>query len=680
MTENVFFQDLAVVMSIAGLAAVVFSRIRWPKVFGYILVGILMNGHSWGGAFLADQASISTISQLGVVFLMFTMGLEFSTSDMRRVGGMAIPTALIDTVVMVWLGYTVGVHVLGWQPVTSIFLGVAICDSATTLLVKMIGELGWSRRPFVKRVVGTSVCEDILCVGLLALVTGLVKGRGMSLGAVGVSMGGLLLFFAATLVFGFVAVPWLLAAIGRRKDDEALLLAVLGLCFFVSWAAYKLDYSLALGAFLVGVIGSSSEVRHRLHELIAPMRGMFSAMFFVSIGLLVDPQACWANLPIILLLTLVVICGKATNCFVGAVLSGEGIKSAVQIGFSMAQTGEFAFMVALLYVNLSGDVQSPMFQVAVGVSLLTTLMNPLMIRLSEPVGRWAEERCPRRIARGLATYHAFLAKYRQTDLSDSAHRRVRIVVLELGVIAVLELAVGAFFSLLTRVDWSRFSVLLERYDRYLALFLVDVFLIAMVPAILHWIKVLSAALNEILVGAGEAKWQPPVRQLVRFCTTLSVGGVFSFEALMLNTALTPDGPYARWVMAALLLLVAVFGWRSLRKVSVRARKRFEEALKIDERLADLESMMTIQVPKNAFTRLVLPSDSPAVGGTVVTLDIRAKTGASVVSVERNGKLTRNIGPDWEFASGDTLIVLGESTQVAALKDLLGIRGIIDGQV
>ena len=195
MTESVFFQDLAVVMAIAGLAALAFSRFGWPKVFGYLAVGILMNGYTWGGSFLGDVQSVRTLSQLGIVFLMLTMGLEFSTSDMKRIKNVTVPTALIDTVVMVWLGYMVGSRIFGWGLVPSLFLGVAICDSATTLLAKMIGELGWARRPFVKYTLGTSVCEDMLCVGLIALVTGIANGRGMSLGAVGLSMGGLLLFF-----------------------------------------------------------------------------------------------------------------------------------------------------------------------------------------------------------------------------------------------------------------------------------------------------------------------------------------------------------------------------------------------------------------------------------------------------------------------------------------------------
>jgi len=672
MTESVFFQDLAVVMSIAGLAAVVFSRLGWPKVFGYILVGILMNGHTWGGAFLADPTSIGTISQLGIVFLMLTMGLEFSTSDMKRIKGVTLPTALIDTVLMVWLGYMVGTRVLGWQTVPSLFLGAAICDSATTLLAKMIGDLGWSRRPFVKYVIGTSVCEDIVCVGVLALITGVANGSGMSLAAVGMSMGGLFLFFLCTVVFGLVLVPRLLKSVARRDDDEALLLAQVGLCFFISWVAYKLDYSLALGAFLVGIVGASSEVKHRILRLVAPMRSLFASMFFVSIGLLVDPGACWEHAGTILLLVVTVVAGKTFNCFLGGVLTGQDLKAAVQMALSLAQIGEFAFMVALVYVGLSGDLTSAMFQVTIGVSLVTTLLNPLLIRLSDPVGSWVERKCPVRIARVLETYRAFLAKYRSAAASGGSRRKVRAAVVELGIVAVLEFAVSLVLRALAHEDWSRFSTTFERYDQYIFLLLANLFMLALFAPVVRIARLLSAALNDVLVGTGEARWKGAVRHIVDFVVPVAVLVAFGVEFLLINLSAEVPHPGMRWALMGLLVGVGAVGWRFFVKAGLRARARFEEALAVDARLADLGTMITIQVPEDSFTKLAVPAGSAAVGGTVVTLDIRAKTGASIVSVERNGRVTRNVGPQWVFAAGDVLTAIGDTDQVARLQELLGM--------
>ena len=224
MTEGAFFQDLAILMAVAGVVAAVFSRLGWPKVLGYILAGILLNEHTWGGLFLKDVGSTRTIGQLGVVFLMFGMGLSFSPKDMRRARAVALPAAIVDTLVMTWLGYTVGTRFFGWSAVPSLFLGVAVCDSATTLLAKVFDELGWSRRPFVTNVLSISVCEDVICVGAIAVATGFAAGEGMSLVALGSSLGKLALFFFTVLVFGFVLVPRLLDSVGKRGDDESLVL------------------------------------------------------------------------------------------------------------------------------------------------------------------------------------------------------------------------------------------------------------------------------------------------------------------------------------------------------------------------------------------------------------------------------------------------------------------------
>ena len=222
MTEAFFFQDLAVLMVAAGIASALFTRLGWPKVIGYIAGGVVMSSHTWGGSFLADEASITTFGQLGIVFLMFTLGLEFSAGQMKKVQHVTVPTALFDTVVMICLGYTVARRFLGWGMVPSLFLGAAICDSATTLLAKTIDEMKWSKRPFVRYIFGTTIFEDILCIGVIALVTGVANGKGMSFAAVGLSLGGLAVFLVGVIVFGLLLVPRLLNRIGRMKDDETL--------------------------------------------------------------------------------------------------------------------------------------------------------------------------------------------------------------------------------------------------------------------------------------------------------------------------------------------------------------------------------------------------------------------------------------------------------------------------
>lgn len=675
MVESAFFQDLAMLMAVAGLVSALFARLRWPKVIGYILAGVLLSRHTWGGSFLVDESSVRTIGQLGVVFLMFTMGLEFSTAEMKRVKNVALPTALLDSMIMVWIGYTVGRNVFHWGTVPSLFLGAAICDSATTLLAKIIGEMNWSSRPFVKFVIGTSVCEDVICVGLIALITGVARGQGMDLSAVGTSLGALAVFFLTTLVVGFVLVPRLLTTVAKRGDDETLLLSLLGCGFFVTYLAYWLEFSLALGAFLVGVLGSASDVRTRLHRLLEPLRSMFAAVFFVSIGLLVNPVACWDHFAAILLLSAVVMLGKGVNCFAGALVTGERLKTAVQMSFGLAQIGEFGYMVAMLYLTITGDTASPMYQIVVGVSLLTTILNPLMLRASDPVGDWLETHCSRRVHRWLDAYRGALARYREAASRAGANENREVVrqsVIELVVVGVLEFAVAVSMSMLAARDWSNLSAFLDLHKRLVFCLLANVFVVGMLAPIFMIGGRLGNGIGTTLTGAGEAHWQLAIRNVTRHAVRLMVMALAFVGMLMINVNLAPAEPWARVTLEAAILLLSVFGWRFFLRAGRRAAVRFGEAMKVDERLAAISREVTFSLPGDAVAKLRLDVASPAIGGTVVSLNIRAKTGASIVAVEREGRVLRGIGPELEFKVGDVLVAIGDGAQIAALKDLLGI--------
>ena len=671
MSESAFFQDLAILMSIAGVVAVLFARFGWPKAIGYILAGIVLNEHTWGGGFLKDAASTQVIGQLGVVFLMFGMGLSFSAKEMKKIKAVALPAAVLDTVVMIWLGYMVGTRLFGWGPVPSVFLGVAICDSATTLLAKVIDEMGWTSRPFAKAALGTSVCEDIICVGAIAVATGFANGDGMSLGALAGSLGWLFVFFLSVLVFGLILVPRLLKSVAARRDDEALVLTLLGCCFLVSFIAYHAEFSLALGAFLVGVIGAMSDVRDRIAALVEPLKSMFSAVFFVSIGLLVDPAALWHHLPEILLVSAVVVGGKTANVLTASLASGVGVKTAVQTAMSLAQIGEFAFMVAILYAGLVGDSTNPMFPIAVGVSLVTTLLNPVMIRSSERVGAFAERRLPAKFHRGLDTYRAWLGKI---SASDNAPARILLknAAIKLGVYAVLMFSVSTVCSILYKVDYTRFSPFFEKYDQYFFYGLVNIFAFSLVPLIVPASRTIGDEVAEMLSQSDNSRWRLALCQLVRTLTLCVVLGLFFVEWAMINFSMSPLTGWPQWTMTALMIALAAFGWQWLVKAGRRATLRFNESLSNEERRAGLVETTTITVPEGVINRLRIGASSPAIGESVVSLNIRAKTGASVVSVYRNGELTRNIGREWTFLEGDVLVALGEPREIAALKDLLGI--------
>jgi len=677
MNESAFFQDLAVLMAVVGLVSVVFARLRWPKVIGFLLAGILLGEHTWGGSFLADPRSINTIGQLGIVFLMFTLGLEFSAEDMKKVKHVTIPTAVFDTVMMIWLGYTVGRTFLGWSSLQSLFLGAAICDSATTLLAKTIEEMKWTKRPFVRYIFGSTIFEDILCVGVIALITGAARGDGMSAGAVGWSLGGLLVFFTGVVVFGLVLLPRLLSRVGRMKDDEALLLMLLGCCFLVSFIAYKLDYSLAMGAFLMGIIGASSDVRTRLLDLAAPLRNMFAAVFFVTIGLLVDPMVCLRHSFTILALSVLVVCGKGFNCFAMSILTGQKIKDAVQTGFGLAQIGEFAFMVALIYMTQTGDMSSPMYQIVVGVSLLTTLLNPVLLRLSDPIGDWLESHVPERVQGWLSAYQNWLQRFRSAAVPSFLQKHLRSRLVWLVVIGILEICVAIAVTMLCNLNYSNFQYF-ESHKRFFFCLGANLFYVSMFAPIYGLARSLGRDIAVVLTGTRQPKkWKAAVQLVVTWFTVGLVMTLAFTELVMLNVNIQPDEPAARLFIMVLLVVSGIFGWKRFRRAGRIAGYRFGEAIRSEKRRKvnrkdgpRRDTAITLTLPSDYYRHVVIAAGSPAVGETIRGLDVRAKTGASIVAVVRGGERFRNPGPTWTFEIGDEVSVIGDPPQLVAFNELV----------
>ncbi len=677
MSQSAFFQDLAVLMAVAGLVAVIFHKLRWPKVIGYLLAGVLMGPHTWGGSFLADETSIQTIGQLGIVFLMLTLGLEFSAGALKKVKGVSGPMAFVDTVVMIWIGYTVGRRVFGWSSVQSLFLGAAICDSATTLLAKTIDEMKWTSRPFVKYVISTSILEDVMCVGVIALVTGVANGRGLSVGAVGLSLGSLAVFFVCTVVLGMVLVPRLLNAVAKGGNDESLLLTLLGCCFFVSWVAYRLDFSLALGAFLMGVLGSSSIARRRLLNLAAPLRNMFAAVFFVTIGCLVNPAACWDNIWVILLLSLVVVCGKGVNCFSMSMLTGQPVKASVQTAFGLAQIGEFAYMVALLYMTATGDVSSAMYQIVVGVSLVTTCMNPMMLRISDPVGDWVERRMPERAKGWIRQYNVWLERIRAAAVPGETTSRLRRNLVYLAVFWVLMFAFSVMASMLDGYDWSRFSAFFNAHKKTFFSLAANIAFLALLKPIWTAGRHLGDDVGQLLLAgarfSGGEAWRKALLRTARSFTLLAVSAVTLGEIVMIDVNLMPEETSVRIGIAVVLAVAIPLAVRYLWPAVSAAGLQFNEALEAEARMAERPEPLVFSMPSDRYMKAVIAGASPAAGRSIKELDIRAKTGASVVSISRGGLKHGNPGAAWRFEPGDEVEAIGEPPQLESLKRLLGVE-------
>jgi CPA2 family monovalent cation:H+ antiporter-2 len=669
METTSFIQDLAVILMAVGGVAALFTRFGWPKVIGYILAGTVIGKYTFGGSLVINQGSIEVLGQIGVVFLMFTLGLEFSVRKLKKVGHVIFPTALLDMAVMVWAGHFVGTTFFGWGTVQSLFLGAAISDSATTLLAKTIDEMGWNSRRFTKYIFGITITEDILCVGLIALLAGFAQSGTFDIGSVVSSMGGLLLFFTGVSVFGLLLVPRLLNRVAKLKDDESLLLTMLGVCFLVAFLAAKLEFNLALGAFLVGVMGAESEPLKRIYQQCVPLRTMFSAIFFVTIGLLIDPAQMLANWQAILCLTAVVIVGKSINCTLGSLLTGQDLKNALQTGIGLAQIGEFAYLVALIGVTMK-VVDSSMYQIAVGVSVLTTLLNPFLMRASDPFADWVERRLPKRWSTLLETYQNWSERFRHSSVTSEKTRAFRynltVILLQLTLVAVIFIMAG----MLARLDYARFSPLIDDNKKMLLWGMASLLTVPNAIFIFYRARALGGVVADVLVPAKvqDTPWAQSFRRVARFLFAVSGVVLLFIETVLLSGSIMPEQGWARALVGVVLLLVGVFGWNRFWRLGAESLETLRSVLtkEVDadpsESAADLLDIHTEKLK-------VMPA-SKVCGSSLRDIDLRARFGASVIGIERKGQTLVNPMATDTLEAGDVVLVLGDDEQLAQVRELL----------
>jgi len=381
---HAFLKALTIVLGVAAVTTVVFQRLRQPVVLGYIIAGLIVGPHV-PIPLVADSAVVRTLSELGVILLMFSLGLEFSIRKLAQVGPTAGLTAVLQSSIMVWLGYVVG-QLFGWTTLESLFTGAVIAISSTTIIAKAFDEQGVTGR-LREIVVGILVVEDLIAILLMAILTAIASGSGLSAGPLAATIGRLAAFLVGLVAVGMVLVPRAVRAVNRLKRRETTLVASIGLCFGVALLAQAFGYSVALGAFIAGSLVAESGEEQQVVRLVEPVRDVFAAVFFVSVGMQIDPALVARHWPAVAVLTAVVVLGKVLGVSLGAFLTGAGMRTSVQAGMSLAQIGEFSFIIAALGLSLQATREF-LYPVAVAVSALTTLFTPWWIRASERVAAY----------------------------------------------------------------------------------------------------------------------------------------------------------------------------------------------------------------------------------------------------------------------------------------------------
>lgn len=577
MHEIGFVRDLAVVMLVAGATTILFQRLRQPVLLGYILAGVLIGPHT-PGVLVDDPQAIDDISNLGVVLLMFTLGLEFSVRKLREVGIGVLVVAVGEVGLMLWIGIGIG-GLFGWKGMDSLFLGAIISLSSTMVATRTLAEGGQRHESFAGLVVGLLVAEDMLTIIMLTLLTAVAIGGSVQAGAAFTLVGHLGLFVVVGMILGLLLVPRLVDYVAGFDRDETLLVSVLGICFGASLLAAWMDFSVALGAFLAGAVVAESRSVSRVTHLVEPLRDMFAALFFVAIGLKIDPVMLWQyGLPA-LVIALVVIVGKTVACSLGIFVVGHDPRTSLRAGLSMAQIGEFSFVIATLGLSL-GVISNFIYPIAVAVSVLCMAATPYLGRSADGLANGLRRVTPRSLRLLATSYSGWLENLKPVNENAAIAAIFRRLLWHIAVNILLVVTLFMIGAYINAHGWSWFSMLgVGRDLRHTLIWAGALFLsLPMLIAVYRKADALGMVLAEIGIRERFAgSYTRAIRNVLARLIPLATLLVLALLVSALGSAILPPLGVALSLLL-LVVLVAIVLWRGLVKMHARLQAALKETL------------------------------------------------------------------------------------------------------
>jgi CPA2 family monovalent cation:H+ antiporter-2 len=676
-----FLKALAMVLGVAAVTSVIFQRLRQPVVLGYIIAGLIIGPHV-PIPLVADATIVQTLSELGVILLMFSLGLEFSLRKLFQVGLTAGLTAIIQCSLMIWLGFIVG-RAFGWTATESIFTGAIIAISSTTIIAKAFDEQGIQGK-LREIVVGVLIVEDLIAILLMATLTAIATGAGLSAGQLTVTLGRLAAFLVGLVVVGLLVVPRAVRAVQRLKRPETTLVASIGLCFAVALLAQEFGYSVALGAFLAGSLVAESGEEKEIEHLVQPVRDMFAAIFFVSVGMIIDPGLIAQHWVAVVVLTGVVILGKLVGVSVGVFLTGNGTRTAVQSGLSLAQIGEFSFIIAGLGLSLNATGQF-LYPVAVAVSAITTLTTPFLIRAAGPVANLVDRKLPKPLQTFAVLYGSWVENLRAARPRQTAgariRRMVRLLLLDTALLAILIIGTALDLGKLTAAIERRIG-LEDTVARPLGIALAAALATPLCVGVVRLTRGLGLLLAETALppkAQGKLDLAAAPRRALVVTLQLTIFLLVGAPLVALTQPFLP-GFLGAAVLLLLLVVLGVGFWRSATNLQGHVRAGSQVII---EALAAQSHVKSAGTPANSLEKLhpVLPglgeptsiqleSTSPAVGRTLAELNLRGMTGATVLAIRRGEAGVVIPTAREQLQPGDVLALAGTHEAIDAARAVL----------
>lgn len=662
--------DLALILICAGVMTLLFKKLKQPLVLGYVVAGFLASPHMPYTPSVMDTANIQTWADIGVIFLLFALGLEFSFKKIVKVGGAAIIAACTIIFCMILLGITVGTG-FGWQRMDSIFLGGMIAMSSTTIIYKAFDDLGMRKKQFTGLVLSVLILEDILAIVLMVMLSTMAVRHNFEGSEMLESIGKLLFFLILWFVVGIYLIPELLKRCRKLMSEETLLIVSLGLCFGMVVMAARTGFSAAFGAFIMGSILAETVEAESIERLVKPVKDLFGAVFFVSVGMMVDPAMIVEYALPIIVITLAVIFGQSLFGTLGVLLAGQPLKTAMQCGFSLTQIGEFAFIIASLGVSL--HVTSDfLYPIVVAVSVITTFLTPYMIRFAEPASNFVDTHLP-------VKWKNFLLHYSsgsQTMNHESLWKKLILALTRITIVySIVSIAVVALaFRFLVPLFLEHIPGI---WGRLLAAVVIILFISPFLRAIM--IKKNHSAEFVTLWNDSRGNRAPLVATIIiRILIAVSfvmfvISGLFKVSVGLL-------------LGVAVLLVIMMILSRQLKKQSIMIERKFFQNLRYRDMRAEY---MGEKKPEYAgrllsrdlhLTDFEVPGESAWAGKTLAELNFGKKYGIHVVSILRGRKRINIPGASVRLFPEDKIQVIGTDEELNQFSSEMEKAAILETDV
>jgi CPA2 family monovalent cation:H+ antiporter-2 len=693
---HTFLATLALVLCTAAVTTILFQRLKQPVILGYLLAGLLVGPHLMLVPAIANREATEILAELGVILLLFALGLEFSLRKLMRTGGPSFVTGAIAISLIFWLGHSAAT-MLGWNATEALFTGAAIAVSSTTIIAKAFEEQ--KIRGKVRNLVfGVLIVEDLVSILMLAGLTTIAAGQATSAGELAGTAFQLIGTLILVTVIGLFTIPRAIRWVIGLGSNETTLVTAVGLCFAGAYGAEYLGYSVALGAFLAGSLISESGEGHRVELLVIPVRDVFAAIFFVSVGMLIDPGLVAEHWLAVLVLTLLVVVGKVFAVSLGAFLSGAGTRIAAQTGMSMAQIGEFSFIIAAVGAT-SPQVRDFLYPVMVAVSAVTTLVTPWLIAASPRASSWVDRKLPKPLQTYASLYATWVEELgragRNPTVGERRRRMIRWLLIDAA--TVVAITIGASLSWNDVRAWLVRELLWSDRLAFAAVW-TGVFVVAapFIFGIFRMARGLADLLARSALPAAERmdRAVAPRRALI---VTLEIGIVL-VVGLPLVALTQPFLPPFRGaaVLVAILLLLAVAAWRSATNLEGHVHAGAQVLLSAIRDSLPPEHMTT-EMPTTGLTGLypidggaadrlttathLLPgmgAPSPfrmeahfaSAGKTLAEVGLRGRTGATVLAISRGGVGIPAPSKIETLEPGDTLVLVGTKQALREAKRIL----------